>query len=56
MLGGLIMEEKKNMQNLLRAGDIVQELNEIKSMQESGPYVLTFSTSTCGEYLTIICC
>ena len=38
------------------AGDITKELDEIKKMQEDSPYVLSISTSTCGEYLTIICC
>lgn len=50
------MEKRKNMYEMSGAGDITKELDEIKKMQEDSPYVLSISTSTCGEYLTIICC
>lgn len=48
------MEERKEMYK--GAGDIAGELSEIKRMQEDTPYVLTISTSTCGEVYTIFCC
>lgn len=48
--------KENNLQTMEIAGNVVEELKEIKRMQEDAPYVLSISTSTCGEYLTIICC
>ena len=47
---------KKYMQKLSKAGNISNELNEIRKVQKSADSFLTMSTNTCGEFLTIICC
>ena len=50
------MESKKNNSGILSAGDIQKELDEIQKMQTIIPYILTISTSTCGEIRTVVCC
>lgn len=51
------MQNTKKAQTVSCAGDIAKEWNEIKNMQtDSGYYVLTISTNTCGEVYTIFCC
>ena len=53
--GGISME-KKDMQNISKAGLIVQELNEIKKMQKSADSYWTMWSNTCLDFLTILCC
>ena len=48
--------EKKDMQNMLKAGNILLELEEIETIQNNQDSFLSMSTNTCGEFLTIICC
>ncbi len=50
------MEQKNKTQEMLRAGDVTRELNEIKRIQEDTPYVLTLVTNTCSDFYTVICC
>lgn len=51
------MVNLKENQLLSQAGDVLQELDEIKKVQaDSGYFVLSISTNTCGEYYTILCC
>lgn len=50
------MEERKNVCGVLSAGDIYQELSEIKQIQEDVPYVLTLVTNTCSGIYTLVCC
>ena len=47
---------KENMQNLSKSGNISFELEEIQKMQTKSDGFLTISTSTCGEFYTVICC
>lgn len=50
------MKGRKNENGMILAGDIQKELDEIQKMQTIIPYILTISTSTCGEIRTIFCC
>lgn len=47
---------KKDMINKSIAGEIIQELNEIKKMQQRMDSYWTISTNTCGELYTVFCC
>lgn len=48
--------KKEKMQIVSKAGNVCKELEEIKKIQKKSDGFLTISTSTCGEFLTIICC
>lgn len=44
------------MNHLSKAGDIYQELNEVKKFQKSADSYWTISTETCGGLYTVFCC
>lgn len=50
------MENRKNENSRISAGDIRKEMDEIQRMQESIPYYLTIVTNTCSGFRTIVCC
>ncbi len=50
------MEKEQKKIQLLLAGDISQEMEEIKKAQSTMPYFLTLLSNTCADFLTIMCC
>lgn len=48
--------QKENMVNMLKAGNIKTELNEIKKMQKSVDSYWTMWSNTCTDFYTVICC
>lgn len=48
--------KKESMQKISKAGNIHQELNEIKKMQKNPDSFLTMWSNTCTDFLTILCC
>lgn len=50
------MESRKNELNMILAGDIRKEMDEIHKMQENTPLILSIVTNTCSDFLTIFCC
>ena len=48
--------KETNMQNVSKAGNIHQELNEIEKLQKNPDSFLTLWTNTCTGYYTVVCC
>lgn len=48
--------KKENLNTVSKAGDVYQELNEIKKMQKSVDSYWTMWSNTCADFFTVICC
>ena len=47
---------KKDMINKSIAGEIIQELNEIKKMQKTADSYWSLWSNTCSGFFTLFCC
>lgn len=50
------MESREAKNNIILAGDIRKEMDEIQKIQTSIPYFLTLLSNTCADFRTIMCC